>query len=455
MKQQNPFESSGSGETSDSTISSEWDVVAWGAGWFFFVLLSYSVVRPIRETMGTIGGTAQLQGLMLVTFMVMLLAVPAYSALVNRLTRRWLVRVVFHFFCVSLLVFSAGLAFGSEPVRVWTARVFFIWVNVFGLFATSVFWSVLTDLFSSEQGKRLFGRIAAGGTIGAIAGSFLTSQIATWIPTFALLLVPVVTIQLGLFCAWRLERSVSAHPEFGGGNQGNQKLQSGGLLDGITRVISSPYLASICVFLFFVQASGTLLYLQQAEIVGSQVMGNQQRTQFFAYVDFATQTLTFLGQAFLSSWILRRFGVAAALLVLPAVYCIGFAALAQSQTLITVAVCMVAARASAYGITVPAREVLFTVVDREDRYKSKSFIDTVVLRGGDAIAGQVFGTLHNVAGFAFAAINLGTLPVMALWGFAAFRLGRRQKRLSELAEEDHAEQEPESSAPTDSGSSAR
>ncbi|MEL6107779.1 MAG: MFS transporter [Planctomycetota bacterium] len=442
MKQQNPFESSS--ESGDGSDSSEWSVVAWGAGWFFFVLLSYSVVRPIRETMGSIGGTKQLQGLMLVTFLVMLLAVPAYSALVSRFSRRWLVRVVFHFFCVSLLGFSAGLAFGTDLVRVWTARVFFIWVNVYGLFATSVFWSVLTDLFSSEQGKRLFGRIAAGGTIGAITGSFLTSQIATSISTSALLLVPVVTIQLGLGCAWRLEKGVAAHPNFGGRNRAGQKLQSGGLLEGITRVLSSPYLASICVFLFFVQASGTLLYLQQAEIVRSQVVDDQQKTQFFAYVDFATQTLTFLGQVFLSSWLLRRFGVAAALLVLPVVYCVGFAALAQSQTLIAIAVCVVAARASAYGITVPAREVLFTVVDREDRYKSKSFIDTVVLRGGDAIAGQVFGTLHNIAGFAFSAINLGTLPLMAVWGFAAFRLGRRQKRLAESAPHDRAEPEPRS-----------
>ncbi|MEO1524468.1 MAG: MFS transporter [Planctomycetota bacterium] len=427
---------------------SEWGVVAWGAGWFFFVLLSYSVVRPVRETMGAIGGTKQLQGLMLVTFAVMLLAVPAYSALVNRLARRWLVRVVFHFFCLSLAGFSAGLAFGSEPVRVWTARVFFVWVNVYGLFATSVFWSVLTDLFSSEQGKRLFGRIAAGGTIGAIAGSFLTSQIATRISTAGLLLVPILTIQLGLWCAWRLELRVANHPDFGHGQGANQKFQSGGLLEGITRVLASPYLASICVFLFFVQASGTLLYFQQAEIVGTQIVNDQQKTQLFAYIDFATQTLTLLGQALLSGLILRRFGVGVALMVLPLVYFIAFAALGQSQSLLVVAVCMVAARSCGYGITVPAREVLFTVVDREDRYKSKSFIDTVVLRGGDAIAGQTIGALHNFANLAFSVINLGTLPLMALWMFAAFRLGRRQKRRAEeTSQKTGGEDEPDATSP--------
>ena len=322
--------------------------------------------------------------------------------------------------------------------------MFFVWVNVFALFATSVFWSVLTDLLSSDQGKRLFGRIAAGGTVGAVTGSFLTSQIATRISTPALLLVPIVTIQLGLWCAWRLELLVAKLPHFSSGEEhAKRKLQSGGLLEGITRVVSSPYLASICLFLFFVQASGTLLYFQQAEIVGSQVIDNQEKTQVFAYIDFATQTFTLLGQVVFAGLILRKVGVSAALMVLPLVYFIAFAVLGQSQSLIVVAVCMVAARACAYGITVPSREVLFTVVDREDRYKSKSFIDTVVLRGGDAIAGQTIGGLHNFANLAFAAINLGSLPLMALWAFAAYRLGQRQKQLAEAAQREEDAQHEE------------
>jgi len=310
----------------------EWQIVGWAAAWFFFVLLSYFMVRPVREMMGAIAGTARLQWLMLATFSAMLVAVPAYSTLVNRLSRRWLVRVVFHFFSGSLLAFSLTLSFGSEALQTWAARAFFVWVNVFSLFATSVFWSVLADLLTSEQGKRLFGKIAAGGTVGAIAGSLVTSQIATSVSTANLLLLPIATLQLGLWCAWRLERAVRqtvAEPSESEWREAESsddataspqdRPATGGLWDGITHVLSSPYLALICVFLFFVQASGTQLYLQQAEIVAASVDGQGRTTQVFAYLDFATQLLTLLAQFFLSGFLLRRLGVSIALAVLPSV----------------------------------------------------------------------------------------------------------------------------------------
>lgn len=420
-------------ETSDPTAPAPWRVVFWATAWFFFVLLSYSIIRPVRETMGAIGGTKQLQGLMLVSFVAMLVAVPIYSALVNRLSRRWLVRVVFHFFCVSLFGFSLSLSFGNELVRVWAARTFFVWVNIFGLFATSVFWSVLADIYDSEQGKRLFGRIAAGGTVGAISGSLLTSQIATEVSTAGLLLIPIATIQAGLWCAWRLEKRVAIerNPDHVASTADSPQTQHvGGLWEGVTHVFGSSYLASICVFLFFVQAAGTQLYFQQAEIVGASVPDHQTKTQLFAYIDFWTQVLTLTAQLVLSGWILRRFGVAVSLLVLPLIYFVSFAVLSFDGSLPVVATAMVATRAAGYGITVPAREVLFTVVSRNDKYKSKSFIDTVVLRGGDAVSSQVLGSLRNLVGFGFATLNLWTLPITALWAYAAFRLGRRQQRLA-------------------------
>jgi AAA family ATP:ADP antiporter len=296
-----------------------------------------------------------------------------------------------------------------------------------------VFWSVLADLFSSEQGKRLFGRIAAGGTIGAIVGSLMTSQVATVLSTSTLLLLPVATLQAGLWCAWRLEKRVSTDRRFrdhSPSGDSDDKPTAGGLWEGITHVLRSSYLASICVFLFFVQAAGTQLYFQQAEIVGSTLLDDQAKTQFFAYIDFSTQLLTLTTQLLLSSWILRRLGVSVALMVLPLIYLISFFALSFYGSLAVVAAAMVATRATAYGITVPSREVLFTVVSRQDKYKSKSFIDTVVLRGGDAISGQIFGSLRNLGGFSIATLNLWTLPLMLVWALAAFRLGRRQKRLA-------------------------
>ncbi len=386
--------------------------------------------------MGAIGGTKQLQGLMLITFVVMLAAVPAYAALVAKLPRRWVVRIVFHFFSVSLLAFLLAMRSDVSWLQTWSARVFFVWVNVFALFATSVFWSVLADLFSSNQGKRLFGTIAAGGTAGAMTGSLLTSQLATRLSTSSLLLLPIATLQAGLWCAWRLEKQAARlHQATDDGSESDERSDEGrptggGLLTGISRVLASPYLASICLFLVFVQACGTALYFQQAEIVAAEIPDKAEKTQLFAYLDLGVQTLTLLVQGLLAGTILRRLGVSVALVILPVVYFSSFSALAISQSLPVLIVAMIASRAAGYGITVPAREVLFTVVSREEKYKSKSFIDTVVLRGGDALSGQVFGSLRNVAGLSLSTLNLLALPVTAAWAIVAWRLGRRQKNLA-------------------------
>ena len=412
----------------DRVRPTERRAIAWATAWFFFILLSYLIVRPVRETMGTIGGTRQLQYMMLVTFVAMLIAVPVYSSLVARLPRRWLVRVVYHFFSACLVAFFFLMQWPGEVVQVWTARVFFVWVNVFALFATSVFWSVLADLFNSDQGKRLFGLIAAGGTAGAITGSLITTRLADVLSTGSLLLIPAVTIQFGLACAWRLEKN-AALDLAGSEKMTREKQDEGGVLAGITHVLKSPYLASICLFLVLVQACGTQLYFEQAEIVKATIETPEARTRLFAYLDLGTQVLTLIVQAFLSSAILRRFGISVTLVILPIVYFLVFASLAISPSLSTLIVCIIATRATGYGITVPAREVLFTVVSREDKYKSKSFIDTVVLRGGDAMSGQVFGWLRGF-GFAITTLNWMALPLTLGWAVAAWRLGMRQKKLA-------------------------
>ncbi|WP_442506934.1 NTP/NDP exchange transporter [Novipirellula sp. SH528] len=407
--------------------------VAWAFAWFFFILLSYFTIRPIRETMGIEGGTGKLPHLFFITFLAMLVAVPVYSGVVARLTRRWLVRVVYHFFAGSLFLFWSLLQVESEVVHVWTARVIFIWINVFALFATSVFWSVLADLFRSNQAKRLFGLIAAGGTLGAITGSFLTSILATRLSTDSLLLIPAVLLELGLACAWRLElnshllvdHDVAEKPDSNFSRA--DKSTGGGLWTGITQVMSSGYLASICLFLFLIQVFATQLYLQQADIVNIAIESSEARTAFFAKIDLGTQLLTLLLQTTVAGAILRRLGISVALSVLPLIYLCGFAALASVPTLGVLMVIMVCTRAGAYGITVPSREVLFTVVSREQKYKSKSFIDTVVLRGGDALSSQLFAALQKL-GIGLTAMNWIAVPLTTVWLLIAWKLGRSQER---------------------------
>jgi AAA family ATP:ADP antiporter len=394
--------------------------------------------------MGAEGGTNELPHLFLITFLVMLAAVPAYSALVAKLPRRWVVRVVYHFFCLCLVLLWASMQYGTTPVKLWTARVFFVWVNVFGLYATSVFWSVLTDIFSNQQAKRLFGLVAAGGTIGAISGSLLTSVLTSYLSIGWLMLLPIVLLQLGLWCAWRLERNAVAatgrikEPTQNESRTSNgisptdredEQPTGGGLLSGITQVLRSPYLATICLYLFLVQAFGTQLYFQQASIVADAFSTKEDRTQWFAYLDLATQLLTLVIQGALASTVLRRLGVGVALALLPVVYAVGLGALAIDPSLMVLSVTMIATRASAYGITVPAREVLFTVVSREQKYKSKSFIDTVVLRGGDAIAGQLFRIIRWT-GIGPTQMNLLAMPLILGWIAVAYGLGRSQQRLA-------------------------
>jgi len=434
MKDNNPTTASRVSRFTIDIEASERASVAWAFAWFFCILLSYFMLRPIRDAMGIEGGTKQLPHLFLVTFLAMLIAVPIYSALVNRLPRRWLVRCVYHFFALCLLLFWGLMQFESDWLIRWTARVVFIWINVFALFATSVFWSVLADLFASQQGKRLFGLIAAGGTSGAITGSLLTTFAAPYLETRSLLLVSAVLIEFGLACAWRLEKSATklSHPNASRPEESltrKPRETRGGVLSGIAEVGKSSYLAMICLFLFFVQLLGTQLYLQQAHIVEGAIESTTDRIRLFASLDLGSQLFTLVTQTLAAGVVLRKLGTHIALVLLPTVYVIGFVLLASQPSLSVLVVFVVISRGCGYGITVPAREVLFTVVSQEQKYKSKNFIDTVVLRGGDAIAAQVFRGLQSI-GIGLTALNYYAIPVTAVWGFVAWRLGKRQEKLA-------------------------
>lgn len=407
---------------------------AWATVWFFCILLGYMVVRPLREMMASLAGTTGLQGLMLATFAALLVIVPLYGMLAARVPRRWLVRIVFHCFAACLFGFFVLLQLDDKHLPAWSPYVFFVWVNVYALFATSVFWSVLADICSNRQGKRLFGPIAAGGTLGAITGSLVTSQLASHFSTAELLLLPIATIEVGLYCAWRLEKQairVRSREPVIVATEKDVSIAAGHPLAGLTLILKSPYLALICVFLFLVQACGTQLYFQQMEIVDRTIETKAERTQLFAYVDLGAQLLTLLLQLTCSSAILRRMGVSVALVILPLIYLSSFVALAIEPSLAVMVIAIIATRSGSYGITVPAREVLFTVVSREEKYKSKSFIDTVLLRGSDAVAGLLVGRMRLLE-FTFSTLNLLIVPVTLLWALVAWRLGNRQVKLAAM-----------------------
>lgn len=408
--------------------------------WLFFLLLGYFVIRPVRETLGSLVEAGDLKHLFYASFLTMLAAVPAYGILVNTLSRRWLVRVVYQAFAICLVIFWVFLRSDSEVVQAWTAWVLFVWISFFGIFATTVFWSVVADLFSSSQAKRLFGFIAAGGTVGALSGSLLTSQLATLLTKDQFILLPIVVIELGLLCAWMLEKQAKVLAQADRHSDVVDLEQTvsparGGWLSALTHILRSPYLQFICLFIFFVQFCGTQMYFEQAAIVKAALPEESDRTQLFANIDLATQVLTLVGQLFLSSLVLRFGGVAIALMVLPVIYLGSFSSLALNSSLQVMVVAVVIGRSVGYGITVPAREVLFTVVKREDKYKAKGFIDTVVLRGSDAASASAFTGLADLG---LRSLNLCLLPVVVIWLFVSWRLGRLQEALA-----DSLETEPE------------
>ena len=406
--------------------------LTWGFAWFFFLLLAYYVLRPVRETLGVERGPDGLKWLFTATFIGMLVAVPFYSALVASVGRKRLVPIAYRFFAMNLLLFWFALRTGGET-RGYAASAFFVWVSVFNLFAVSIFWSFQADIFSSAQGKRLFGFIAAGGTLGAVFGSLITVELSSIIGTTNLLLIPLVLLEVALFCARRLDihaASLGASPK---NSAADSQGTGGGLFDGFSATFRSPYLRTIAAYTLCNALLGTTVYFQQAEVVKVAIEGEAARTAFFARLNLWVQLATVVIQVLITARLLKAVGVAAALCILPLIYAIGVGALGFAPTLAVLAVVDVVRRAGSYAITTPSREVLFTSLDRTEKYKAKSFLDTVVFRGGDALAGHAFNALRalGAGGLWMAAIMI---PIAGAWAWIGHKAGRMHRVASREVE---------------------
>ena len=392
----------------------------WSFGYFFMLLASYYVLRPLRDQMGIAGGVRALPWLFTATFVTLLIAQPIYGALVAKLTRARFIPIVYHFFVANLAVFWLLLSAGIAPVTV--ARVFFVWVSVFNLFAVAVFWSFMADLFSSEQGKRLFGFIGAGGTAGGLLGPIITIGLSVPIGPTNLLIVAIVFLELAIFCVYRLEGAAQARRPPGA----DEQRLGGSAFAALTELMHSPYLVGVAAWVSLLSFGATILYFEQANIVAATVQGAGAQTRIFASIDLAVGLLTLATQVLVTAHLLKRFGTGASAGALPAVYVVGFAALALAPGLAAVMVFQVVQRWMNFAIANPARQVFFTVVDREEKYKAKNLIDVVVYRGSDALYGWVFDSLHAL-GLGFGPIALVSLPVAAGWLALSFALGRTQE----------------------------
>jgi AAA family ATP:ADP antiporter len=403
-------------------------VVAWCWLDIFSLLSSYYIMRPIRDQAGVAGGVQNLQWLFTGTLVVMLLLNLPFAYLVKQLPRHRFIAITYHFFAANILVFAALFQVADGAQAVWVGRVFFIWVSAFNLFVISMFWQLNVDVFSPEQGKRLFGLIAAGATLGAIVGSGVTAALARHVPPMVLLLGAAGLLEVAVFSAGRLSRLSATLAQRPRAETAEAPI-GGGVLAGVIHIVRSPYLLNVGVFLLLFSITSTFLYFQQAAIVSGAFRDRAAQTAFFATVDLAVNLLTLVVQLFLTARLVMLFGVALTLGLLPALTIVGFGVLALAPTIMAVAFFQVVRRAADYAVARPSRELLYTVASREDRYKAKSLIDTVIYRTGDQVGAWSVALLRAV-GLGAAQVSFAAIPLAALWLVNALWLGRRQERLA-------------------------
>jgi len=390
----------------------------WSFAFFFFVLCAYYIIRPLRDEMGVTLGPQRLPWLFSAVLVVMLAAVPLFGWVVSTFARRRIVPVVYGFAIANLLGFWLCFASGTHGAIV--AATFFVWVSVFNLFVVSLFWSLMSDLYRSDQASRLYGFIAAGGSAGALVGPLLTQGLVGILGATNLLLVSAMLLLAATKAALVLRRlfaGISAR-------QNEERPLGKGLLAGAIAVWRSPYLFRIALWILVANLVSTLFYLEQARIVGETLADRTQRVQLFARLDLAVSIATILAQVFLTARVLERFGITVAIATLPAFAALGLVGLALSPTLAVIVSVLATERALAFAISNPAMKVLYTVLEPEQKYKAQNFNDTVVFRAGDAASGWIFNSLAKSLGLSLAAVAGITLPLAAFWLLLSLRLGR-------------------------------
>ncbi|PYK03822.1 MAG: MFS transporter [Verrucomicrobia bacterium] len=399
-----------------------------GFVFFFVVLAGYYVIRPVRDNIGATQ-FENLWWMFTVVLVAMIFANALFSAIVSRMSRRRFIPIAYRFFILNLVIFFGLMQYMPPGKQPWVDGCFFVWVSVFNLFATAVFWGFMTDLFTTEQGKRLFGFIAVGGSLGGIFGPIITASLVHHVSTGVLLLI----------CAGMLEiaaQSVRFFPaEFrrddprSGGNASAEKPIGGKFWDGVTHICKSPYLFGLFLFIFLYTFTSTWTYFQQAELTKTGFADKAARTAFFAKLDLSVNTLTLFLQIFVTGRLMKFLGVTVTLLFMPVLSLFGFAAMGLAPVLPVLAAFQIARRASTFAFMRPAREVLFTVLRREDKYKAKSFIDTFGYRCGDQFGVSYSGL--KALGLSLSAISYIAVPVVAGWCALGIWLGRKQRALAE------------------------
>ena len=408
----------------------EWPAFLWSFAYFFFLLCAYYVLRPVRDEMGIQGGLKNLPWLFTGTFVGMLLVTPLFGWISSRWPRRQFLPAVYLFFIANLLLFY--FAMQSDALdRTQVAAAFFIWLSVFNYFVVSVFWSFMTDIYDNLTAKRLFGAIAAGGSVGAMTGPVITAALVKTVGIPNLLLISAVLLGFAVVCIvglgrWARQRQSERAAESALVETADVAM-GGGVLDGIRLALASPYLLTICGYVFLLQGLGTFFYLEQLRVMAENLPSSAERTQLFAQLDLAVNTVTLLTQVFVTSALVRRLGLVFCLVLLPilAIFTLGVTGILP--TLAVISLSTVIRRASEFAIGKPAREILYTVVSRQERYKAKNVIDTVVSRGSDVVSTWSHAGLRAL-GMGTAQMAFSVIPFCFVLIGAGIYLGRQQEQ---------------------------
>ena len=397
--------------------------VALSFAYFFCVLSSYYILRPVRDALAIHSGVQGFQWLFTGTFAGSLVAFLLFAALVARWKRSQVLPAVYLFFAANLFVFY--LLLKANVASVTVARVFFVWLSVFTVFTVSVFWSFMADVFSNQQARRLYGVIAAGGSLGALAGPAVTIA-APRVGVPNLLLISAALLVVSVFLIRRLERWALQHSEVE--QRAAAEPLGGTILAGLKLTFSSRYFLAILGFVYLLTVLATFLYFEQARLIGAALPDAATRAALFAKMDFAVNLSSTIIQLLITGLLITRFGVGGVLCGLLLLNVAGFAALAFSPLLWTLVIFQVLRRASDYALIRPAREVLFTVVSREEKYKAKNFVDTIGFRGSDAVNAWLTAGL-NSAGLGLSQLAVIAIPVSAIGAALGWYLGRSQEKL--------------------------
>ncbi|HTB68359.1 MAG TPA: Npt1/Npt2 family nucleotide transporter [Steroidobacteraceae bacterium] len=390
--------------------------------YFFFLMASYFILRPLRDTMGTIYGVAHLQELFTGTFIVSFIVAPLYAGFASRIRLATFLPWVYGVIALSMVGFY--FAFAAHENSRWLAAAFYIWLSTFNLLTISVFWSMMADIFSSPQAKRLFGFIAAGGTVGTIAApAFITFFVKT-LGTDMLLLISGGGFLITALLVRLLEAEKRKFAALGVQAQRTSldKKLGGNPFDGFVLLFKSPYLLMIALFLLLMTWISTVMYFQLTDLISHQFASKAARTQAFATIDLATNSIAVLIQLFGTGRFIKRFGVTTGLLINPVIMVVAFLAVAFSPVLMVLGTVQVIRRFAEYAVAKPSRDMLFTVVDQQAKYKAKNVIDTVVYRFGDLTSSWLSSVIlpFGVGGLAVfgAVISLAWFPI-------AWKLGKR------------------------------